>query len=49
MLQVRRLFARARAAAPCVLFFDDLDALFGKRDLEGILELLACPFDCLTD
>ena len=32
---VRRLFARARAAAPCVLFFDDIDALVGKRDLEG--------------
>lgn len=26
---VRTLFARARAAAPCVLFFDELDSLVG--------------------
>jgi ATPase family associated with various cellular activities (AAA) len=28
---VRRLFSRARAAQPCVLFFDELDALAPKR------------------
>ena len=28
---VRSLFARARAAAPCILFFDELDALAPKR------------------
>jgi ribosome biogenesis ATPase len=28
---VRQLFARARAAAPCVLFFDELDALAPRR------------------
>ena len=28
---VRRLFARARAAAPCVVFFDELDALAPRR------------------
>jgi SpoVK/Ycf46/Vps4 family AAA+-type ATPase len=32
---VRRLFSRARAAAPCVLFFDDVDALVGRRNFEG--------------
>ena len=28
---VRQLFTRARAAAPCVLFFDELDALAPRR------------------
>lgn len=28
---VRQLFARARAAAPCVLFFDEMDALAPRR------------------
>ena len=28
---VRRLFARASAAAPCILFFDELDALAPRR------------------
>ena len=28
---VRQLFARARAAGPCVLFFDELDALAPRR------------------
>ena len=28
---IRDLFARARAAAPCVLFFDDFDFLVSKR------------------
>ena len=32
---LRELFARARAAAPCILFFDELDALVSKRNLEG--------------
>jgi ribosome biogenesis ATPase len=28
---VRQLFARARAAHPCVLFFDEMDALAPRR------------------
>lgn len=28
---VRQVFARARAAAPCVLFFDEMDALAPRR------------------
>lgn len=29
---VRQVFGRARASAPCVLFFDELDALVPRRD-----------------
>ncbi|CAN8103381.1 unnamed protein product [Discula destructiva] len=29
---VRSLFARARGSAPCILFFDEMDALVPKRD-----------------
>ncbi|KAL0075396.1 P-loop containing nucleoside triphosphate hydrolase protein [Phycomyces blakesleeanus] len=29
---VRQVFARARASAPCVIFFDELDALCSRRD-----------------
>ncbi|KAJ1915691.1 Ribosome biogenesis ATPase rix7 [Tieghemiomyces parasiticus] len=29
---VRQVFARARASSPCVVFFDELDALCGRRD-----------------
>ncbi|KAF9585920.1 hypothetical protein BGW38_000036 [Lunasporangiospora selenospora] len=29
---VRQVFARARASAPCVIFFDELDALCTRRD-----------------
>lgn len=32
---VRQLFARARAAAPCVLFFDEMDALAPRRGSDG--------------
>ena len=28
---MRQLFTRARAAAPCVLFFDEMDALAPRR------------------
>jgi ribosome biogenesis ATPase len=29
---VRQLFARAKSSAPCILFFDEMDALVPKRD-----------------
>ena len=32
---VRQVFARARASAPCVIFFDELDALCPKRGGSG--------------
>jgi ribosome biogenesis ATPase len=32
---VRQVFARARASAPCVVFFDELDALCPRRGGEG--------------
>ena len=33
---VRQLFSRARAAAPCVLFFDELDALAPRRGSDTV-------------
>jgi SpoVK/Ycf46/Vps4 family AAA+-type ATPase len=32
---VRRAFALARSAAPCVLFFDEIDSIFGGTQNEG--------------
>ena len=32
---VRQLFGRARAAHPCVLFFDELDALAPRRSSDS--------------
>ena len=32
---VRELFARARQAAPCIVFLDEVDALVPKRGLDG--------------
>ncbi|KAJ0979790.1 hypothetical protein J5N97_015264 [Dioscorea zingiberensis] len=34
-LAVRTLFSRARACSPCILFFDEVDALTTKRGNEG--------------
>lgn len=33
--RVRQVFSRARASAPCVIFFDELDALCPKRGAWG--------------
>lgn len=32
---IRAIFARARSAAPCVLFFDELDAIAANREDDG--------------
>ncbi len=32
---VRELFKKARASAPCVVFFDEIDALLSKRSADG--------------
>jgi cell division protease FtsH len=34
-MKVKRLFAKARSMAPCVLFIDEIDAIGGKRMDEG--------------
>ncbi|KAF9590796.1 hypothetical protein IFM89_038388 [Coptis chinensis] len=34
-LAVRTIFSRARTCAPCILFFDEVDALATKRGTEG--------------
>lgn len=46
-------FARARQCAPCVLFIDELEALFGARDDTGsamrkLVSQLLVEFDALT-
>lgn len=33
LLSVRSTFARARAGAPSIVFFDEVDAIVGKRSL----------------
>jgi ribosome biogenesis ATPase len=33
--RVRQVFARARASAPCVIFFDELDALCPRVSVMG--------------
>lgn len=33
---VRTVFQRARDSSPCVIFFDEIDALCGKRSLSEV-------------
>lgn len=40
---VRQVFSRARASSPCVIFFDELDALVPRRD-----DSLVCSSLCYS-
>jgi SpoVK/Ycf46/Vps4 family AAA+-type ATPase len=40
---VRQVFSRARASSPCVIFFDELDALVPRRDESMVSTLLFIP------
>ena len=53
---VRKVFERARQVAPCVVFFDELDAMAGKRGIEigtkvteRVLNQLLAEMDGLED
>jgi AAA+ superfamily predicted ATPase len=39
-MQVRELFASAAAAAPCIVFIDEVDAITAKRETRYTLSLL---------
>lgn len=41
---VRQVFARARTSSPCVIFFDELDALVPRRD-DALVSLLPTVFE----
>jgi ribosome biogenesis ATPase len=47
---VRQVFARARASSPCVIFFDELDALVPRRDDSmvgsGLISLIPVRIVC---
>lgn len=40
---VRQVFARARTSSPCVIFFDELDALVPRRDDALVSCFIVCP------
>ena len=44
---VRKIFARARGAAPCIIFFDELDSIAPSRgktgDASGVMDRWAEP------
>jgi transitional endoplasmic reticulum ATPase len=53
---VRKIFERARQVAPCIIFFDEIDSLAGKRGLdmgnkvtERVLNQLLAEMDGLED
>ncbi len=53
---VRKIFERARQVAPCIVFFDEIDALAGRRGLEAgtkvterVLNQLLAEMDGLED
>ncbi len=53
---VRKIFERARQVAPCIVFFDEIDAMAGKRGLEQgtkvtdrVLNQLLAEMDGLED
>ncbi|MFA4953306.1 MAG: CDC48 family AAA ATPase [Candidatus Pacearchaeota archaeon] len=53
---VRKIFERARQVAPCVIFFDELDAMAGRRGIEQgtkvterVLNQLLAEMDGLED
>ena len=53
---IRKVFERARQVAPCIIFFDEIDALAGKRGIdmgtkvtERVLNQLLAEMDGLED
>ena len=53
---VRKIFERARQVAPCIIFFDEIDALAGKRGVEmgtkvteRVLNQLLAEMDGIVD
>ncbi len=43
--RVRQVFSRARDSAPCVIFFDELDALCPRVSRAAVAAMLLCFFD----
>lgn len=41
---VRQVFARARASSPCIIFFDELDAMVPRRDDSLVSSRLLIPY-----
>ena len=39
---MRQVFSRARASSPCIIFFDELDALVPRRD-DSLVWLISYP------
>ena len=46
---MRQVFSRARASSPCIIFFDELDALVPRRD-DSIVRITSYTLELeLTD